>query len=53
MAEKGWLKKQLDEAEQEVSEWPEWKRARVDEQYEELKQYTTKPQDTNIDDQDG
>jgi len=49
MAEKGWLKRQLDEAEQEIREWPEWKKVYVDDQYEELKQHTTKPREESKD----
>jgi hypothetical protein len=49
MAEKGWLKRQLDEAEQEIEKWPEWKKAYVDDQYEELKQHTSKPKEEDND----
>ena len=34
--EKGWLKKQLDQAEQEIASWPEWRRIDIDAQYKEL-----------------
>ena len=52
MAEKGWLKRQLAEAEQGIEKWPEWKRALVSEQCEELKQFVALPQENNNEDQD-
>ncbi|MHB0978426.1 MAG: hypothetical protein ACYC1K_03455 [Minisyncoccota bacterium] len=37
--ERGWLKKQLDKAEQEILTWPEWKRVDIDNQYRELRKH--------------
>ena len=37
--EKGWLKKQLHEAEQEILFWPEWIRIDIENQYRELRKH--------------